>query len=159
MSTHLRRKLRANSTISERAFWRLIHPLRTDGYHFRKQVELGTYYVDFACLHAGLMVEIDGDTHGQAPVRVNDETRDEYLQGRGFQVLRFANADVLNNPEGVYHVVCQALDGRASNRRAGPPPQPSPRGGGCPAGEVGTIEHQARSHTLPLAGRAGEGGP
>ncbi|MEQ9634720.1 MAG: DUF559 domain-containing protein [Devosia marina] len=131
MSKHLRRKLRANPTMAERVFWRAIYALRTNGWHFRKQVEIGPYFVDFACLHAGLVVEIDGDTHGQQVVQLNDATRDQYLADRGFQVLRFSNNDVLTNREGVYDAIVAVLERRSGNHRASPPPQPSPQGGGC----------------------------
>jgi very-short-patch-repair endonuclease len=135
VSRELRRKLRHNPTAAETRFWRLIHPLRTDGWHFRKQVELGSYYVDFACLHAGVIVEIDGNTHGDARVITNDETRDRYFRERGFWVLRFSNDDVLRHGEGVYLALTAALDGRRRNARSNPPPQPSPQGEG--AGRVG----------------------
>lgn len=138
MSKDLRRKLRANSTGPERAFWRLIFPLRSQGWHFRKQVELGSYYVDFACLHAGVIVEIDGDTHGSDQAQRNDATRDAYFTSRGFRLLRFSNEDVLTNPEGVYAALVAALEDRTGNRRANPPPQPSPQGGGCPPMQAGT---------------------
>ncbi len=137
VSKELRRKLRREPSAVERRFWRLIHPLRVNGWHFRKQVELGPYYVDFACLHAGLVIEIDGVSHDSPAARLNDETRDDYLTGRGFYVLRISNADVLQRPEGVYTLVVSTLERRAGNHRAAPPPQPSPQGGGCLAGDRG----------------------
>ena len=142
MSKELRRKLRREPSAVERRFWRLIHPLRVNGWHFRKQVELGPYYVDFACLHACLVIEIDGFSHDNPTARLNDETRDHYLTGRGFHVLRISNADVLKRPEGVYTAVVSALEGRTGNQRAAPPPQPSPQGGGCLGGDRGEGEVQ-----------------
>src|SRR6185312_16429621 len=53
-------KLRARPTASEVRLWRLLYGLRTDGHHFRKQVRIGSYVVDFACLHASLVIEVDG---------------------------------------------------------------------------------------------------
>ncbi len=152
MSRVLRRKLRSEPSPVERRFWRLIYPLRTDGWHFRKQVELGPYYVDFACLHAGVIVEIDGDTHGGTLARRNDAARDAYLVGRGFQVLRFSNQDVMVNPDGVYGALVAALDGRRGNLRAAPPPQPSPQGGGCCSEPVAQSGHDNRSVTLSFTG-------
>ena len=50
---------------------------------------------------------MDGDTH-------DDETRDakrtDYLEQRGYLVIRFTNADVMGNIEGVLLVVSDALD-------------------------------------------------
>jgi very-short-patch-repair endonuclease len=111
--------------------WQLLWPWRTGGFHFRKQVEIGPYYVDFACIHAGLVIEVDGDTHGGDVAQANDRTRDEYLSARGFKVLRFSNDDVLSHKEGVFDVVAAALEHRPTNHRVSPPPQPSPQGGGC----------------------------
>lgn len=139
MSTELRRKLRQNSSPVERRFWRLIYPLRSGGWHFRKQVELGPYYVDFTCLHAGLVVEVDGFSHDTAGAQQNDELRNRYLQERGFSVLRFSNSQVLENPEGVYAAVIAALKSRGAEC-VGPPPQPYPRGGGCQGGGCEDIE-------------------
>lgn len=87
---------------------------------------MGSYYVDFVCVAAGLVIEIDGDTHGTDLALANDALRDNYLRGRGFTVLRFLNKDVLTNAEGVFSVVASHLETRAPS----PPPQPSPRGGG-----------------------------
>jgi very-short-patch-repair endonuclease len=55
--------LRKNPTPAEIRFWQLIGPRRERGYHFHKQVPLGAFVVDFACHHAKVVVEVDGDTH------------------------------------------------------------------------------------------------
>jgi hypothetical protein len=49
MNSTIEKKLHAQSTAPERRLWRLLHPLRTGGYHFRKQEQIGPFYVDFAC--------------------------------------------------------------------------------------------------------------
>ena len=110
MSRDLARKLRRQFSPPEQAFWRITHPLRQAGWNFRRQHFIGAYYVDFACLHAGLIVEIDGDSHCSDLAQTNDATRDDYLRGRGFTVMRFGNRDVLHNPDGVYAVLCLYLD-------------------------------------------------
>ncbi|SFC22850.1 Very-short-patch-repair endonuclease [Devosia psychrophila] len=131
MSIELAKKLRANPTLAERALWQLLWSLRTGGYHFRKQKQIGSYFVDFACIHGQLVIEVDGDTHGGDIALANDRTRDEYLNARGFAVLRFTNDDVLHNPDGVFDTIVAALGSNPSRLRGNPPPQPSPQGGGC----------------------------
>ena len=126
MATDLSRKLRRQATPAERAFWKLTYTWRQAGWHFRRQFHLGAYYVDFVCIAAGLVVEIDGDTHGTDLALANDAVRDDYLRGRGFIVMRFSNQDVLRNPDGVFLLVASHLETRAPI----PPPQPSPQGGG-----------------------------
>lgn len=126
MATDLSRKLRRLATPAELAFWKLTHVWRRQGWHFRRQFQLGSYYVDFVCIAAGLVIEIDGESHGTDLAVSNDALRDDYLSGRGFTVMRFSNRDVLTNAEGVFGVVEAHLRARALL----PPPPPSPRGGG-----------------------------
>jgi very-short-patch-repair endonuclease len=103
-------KLRKNPTPAEVRFWRVIEPLRLGGYHFRKQAPLGPYVADFACHHAKIVIEIDGDSHfaGNGPQR--DAVRTKFLEGEGYRVLRFTNIDVMTNPDGVYDAVLAALE-------------------------------------------------
>jgi very-short-patch-repair endonuclease len=143
MSKELRRKLRAQPTTAERALWQLLWPLRTGGYHFRKQVEIGSYYVDFACLHAQLVIEVDGDSHFADVAQANDRTREQYLATRGFTVLRFTNQQVLRQPEGVFDQIAAAIGYNPEDLLASPPPQPSPQGGGCRIVAAGRPEDQA----------------
>jgi very-short-patch-repair endonuclease len=67
------------------------------GLHFRRQHPIGRYIVDFACLRAKIVVEIDGSQHGEPDAATNDAARTAYLNTHGFRVLRFWNADVLRN--------------------------------------------------------------
>jgi very-short-patch-repair endonuclease len=112
VSTDLERKLRANSTAPERRMWRLLYPLRTGEFHFRKQERIGPFYVDFACHHASLIIEVDGETHYVDGAPERDEKRDAFLRGEGYRVLRFTNDDVMHNADGAFRVVTEALAGR-----------------------------------------------
>jgi very-short-patch-repair endonuclease len=129
LSTELARKLRRKASPPEQAMWRVLHPFRQEGYNFRRQVEIGTYYVDFACHRPALVIEVDGGTHTVEPQQTNDAVRDDYLKGRGYRVLRFWNNDVMGNPEGVYLAIAAEL-ADLSPVAASPTLDPSPRGGG-----------------------------
>ena len=98
-------KLRKTPTAPEVRLWRLIHPFRTGGFHFRKQVPIGRFVVDFACHAEKLVIEVDGDTHFTDAAMRADTQRDAFLRGEGYRVLRFTNVDVMDNPEGVYHQI------------------------------------------------------
>jgi very-short-patch-repair endonuclease len=119
MSVQRAKELRLNSSAAERRMWRLLHVFRTDGFHFRKQVPIGPYYADIACHHARIVIEVDGDTHGTAAAARHDARRDAFLRRQGYVILRFANSDVLHNPDGVFQVVAGVLAGRPMNKRAG----------------------------------------
>jgi very-short-patch-repair endonuclease len=85
-------------TDAERRLWARLRDHRLDGWSFRRQHPIPPYIADFACLEAGIVVEIDG---GQHAASARDKVRDDYLMGRGWRVLRFWNNDVLANTEGV----------------------------------------------------------
>jgi len=109
--------------------WRILHPFRQAEFHFRRQVQIGSYYVDYACFDPSIVIEVDGDTHGTDLARLNDATRDDYLGSRGFRVLRFWNNDVMGNSDGV-HALIEAALAEISSPVSPPTPDPSPQGGG-----------------------------
>lgn len=116
MSTQAK-TLRKNPTPAEAAMWRLLFPFRTGSFHFRKQAPIGPYCVDFACHHARLVIEVDGDTHATAQGIRSDARRDTFLVAEGYRVLRFTNADVLGNPEGVLAKIASELATAQPNHR------------------------------------------
>ena len=151
-------KLRSNSTVAERRMWRLLWTFRTNGYHFRKQEQIGPYFADIACHHAKVVIEVDGHTHGTEAELEHDRRRDAFLRGEGYTVLRFSNHDVLTNPEGVFDVVAAALDGRPKNLRSRRPlPNPPHNGEGASTARSTHAETSAPWNTLPLVGWDGEG--
>jgi very-short-patch-repair endonuclease len=109
---------------AERRLWYHLRAHRFAGHKFKRQVPIGAYVVDFACLNRKLIVEVDG---GQHAVSVRDKKRDAWLKARGFEVMRFLNNDVLKNTNGVLELIVKALDERPSPGALRAPP--SPRGG------------------------------
>ncbi len=97
-------ELRKNMTKEERRLW--YEYLRSYPCQFRRQVTCGKYILDFYCAAAKLAVELDGSQHYLPKGQAYDMRRTDYLQSQGIQVLRFSNADVVQNLSGV----CQAID-------------------------------------------------
>jgi len=106
------RKLRKNMTDAERKLWHFLRSRRLAGLKFRRQVPIGPYIVDFACLEKKVIVEIDGGEHNFPDHRRYDAQRDAYLEGQGFRVLRFWNNQVLSDIEAVLTVILQACQAR-----------------------------------------------
>ena len=166
----LARTLRANSSQLERRTWRLLHTFRTGGYHFRKQSPIGPYVADFACHHAKLVIEMDGETHFTDDGLRHDACCDAFLRSQGYTVLRFTNHEVATNPDGVFEVIAAALADRPLSPRAGHPlPNPPHKGeGAAPSGDaapephlqpdVASISPQPPEDTSPLVGEVGRGG-
>lgn len=109
--------------------WSILKPFRAKGWHFRRQAPVGPYYADFACLHANLVIEVDGESHNFT--FLTDADRDEYMRSRGINVVRVTNDDVLRNPDGVYWHIAGVLDAATATTNT-PTPAPSPQGGGEP---------------------------
>jgi very-short-patch-repair endonuclease len=102
------RKLRRNMTEAERKLWRLLRGNRL-GVHFRRQVPLGPYVLDFLCLPAKLVVELDGSQHYHKTGLAFDSKRDAYLQAKGLKVLRFNNTEFFTNPSGVMQSIYEHI--------------------------------------------------
>lgn len=80
------RKLRRNGTDAERALWFHLRDRRLGGLKFRRQHPIGPYTVDFACVEARLIVELDGGQHLEACSR--DAVRTAFLEAQGWRVIR-----------------------------------------------------------------------
>ena len=74
---------------------------------FTRQKPLDAYIVDFYSAELMLAIEIDGDTH--ANQEQYDKHRTENLNKYGIEVIRYTNAEVLNNLEGVYQNLCERI--------------------------------------------------
>jgi very-short-patch-repair endonuclease len=118
-------------TPQEARLWLRLRALRPQGFHFRRQVPIARFIVDFACLKAGLVVEIDGGQHGQAAHLERDRLRDLALATAGFEVLRFWNAEVNSDLDAVVETIFARFSERAALRPT--PPRPSPEGSECAA--------------------------
>ena len=96
-------------TESERKLWKALRLRLVEGHRFRRQVPLGPYIVDFCCLPLGLVIEADGSQHAGSK---SDEQRDAWLSEQGYRVLRFWNADIQRNFEGVMETIMRATADR-----------------------------------------------
>ena len=99
------RALRKNATDAERKLWSIVRRRQLNGFKFRKQVEIDGYIVDFLCAEQRLIIEVDGGQHSPA----RDARRTAFLQSQGFRLIRFWNNDVLQNPDGVWTIIEEAL--------------------------------------------------
>ena len=73
------KQLRKGMTDAERRLWQYLRAGRLEGMKFRRQHPVPPYIVDFCCVEAGLVVELDGSQHSPAA----DAARTRYLQSQG----------------------------------------------------------------------------
>ena len=101
------RKLRRTSTDVERKLWHRIRDKQLADFRFRRQRPIGKYIVDFICVEAKLVVELDGGQHA-ADVEY-DAKRTAFLATLVYRVLRFWNNEVIENMDGVLERLREAL--------------------------------------------------
>jgi very-short-patch-repair endonuclease len=150
------RRLRLNQTDAEARLWRKLRHWPMEGTHFRRQVPIGPYIADFACMAAHLIIEVDGSQHGEGENVIRDQVRTRWLEAAGYRVIRFWNNDLVNNMDGVLEAIYAAVHGSTI---ADPTPfkhkrwwRPSPRRAPHPGAREG-----ARADP-PLAGEGGHHG-
>ena len=110
--------LRNQATPAERTLWKYLNKSQVGGFKFSRQMPVGPYFVDFLCRKLKLVIEIDGHSHDMQQDRDLKRTRD--MEEHGYRVIRFANADVMSNVEGVVAEIARVVSGM-------PTPNPSRR--------------------------------
>jgi len=101
------KQLHRNMTPAEVKLWARLRAHRLEGVHFRNQHAIGNYIVDFCAPRKKLIIELDGSQHRE--LEEYDKERTEYLESKGYQVLRFWNNDVIIDIESVIRAIIFAM--------------------------------------------------
>jgi very-short-patch-repair endonuclease len=88
----LSRALRRTMTPAEATLWEQLRGRRLAGLKFRRQHPIGTFVVDFYCVEAGLVVEVDGPIHDYT--RDEDRRREDFLREQNVRILRLTNDEI-----------------------------------------------------------------
>jgi very-short-patch-repair endonuclease len=108
LQTHAR-ELRHAMTPAERKLWQRLRDRQILGAYFRAQHPVDRFILDFVCIKARLVIEVDGDSH--AAQSDYDAERTNWLAAQHYyQVLRFTNGDITHNLESVLEAIRLALD-------------------------------------------------
>ena len=97
--SNISRMLRRNMTKEEKHLW--YDFLKKLPLTVHRQMTMDNYIVDFYIPCVKLVIEVDGDQHYSDTGREEDALRDEHFARSGNMVLRFTNADVNSNFDGV----------------------------------------------------------
>ena len=119
-----RKELRNNSTLEEILLWTKLKDSQI-GFKFRRQHSIGGYIADFYCPKKKLIVELDGSQHFKKEDKEYDKIRSNYFAGLDIKVLRFTNAEINTNLDGVVQKIVSELSSTP------------PCGGGVPKGRGG----------------------
>ncbi|WP_126173271.1 endonuclease domain-containing protein [Altericroceibacterium xinjiangense] len=99
------RDQRRNPTEAQKALWERLKDKQC-GFTFNREVVMGSAVVDFACRTRWLVVEV-GDTEG--PSATIAELSDRKLREVGVRVMRFAEADALENTDRIVKAIKDEL--------------------------------------------------
>jgi len=104
--------LRNNMTLAENKLWEKLNKKQLPGFKFRRQHPIGTFIADFYCHALKLVIEIDGEYQ-------EDEAQTDYDNGRtyeinklGITVIRFKNAEIMTNINGVLNRISEMAQER-----------------------------------------------
>ena len=107
-------ELRSTMTTAEEILWNVLR-INNRKLKFRRQHPVGNYVVDFYCHRIKLIIELDGAIHEVEEVKRHDTNRERHLKEFGLRVLRFKNADVLNDTNGVLRTIEHAIEELSSS--------------------------------------------
>lgn len=77
------------------------------GVRFRRQVPIGPYIADFACVWLKIVVEVDGSQHAESPY---DIKRDAFMGDQGWTVLRFWAWDVIRDVDMCTEMIASVIE-------------------------------------------------
>jgi very-short-patch-repair endonuclease len=112
------RQLRRDATEPEKRLWWKLREVKPLGYHFRRQSPFGNYTLDFVEHDAKLVIELDGEQHGEAAHREHDEKRDAVLASQGYLTLRFWNSEINDYLDETVDRILRELQQRSPTRSA-----------------------------------------
>jgi very-short-patch-repair endonuclease len=105
------KQLRGQMTESEKILWKKLRANRFCNAHFRRQTVIRGFVVDFFCVDAGLIIELDGSVHEKQ--EEYDKEREEVLAGLGLRVIRFTNEQIKFELQKALDTIADKLDNRS----------------------------------------------
>ena len=104
------KKMRNQPTEAEKMLWNILANKGLEGYKFRRQHIIGQYIVDFICLEKRLIIEVDGSVHNVQEQIEHDQLRTEWLESKGFKIVRFTNKQVLLDSLNTIEIIRKELN-------------------------------------------------
>jgi very-short-patch-repair endonuclease len=110
--TLLSRQLKQQASKTEKKLWPHLRSGKM-GAPFRRQYSISKYFTDYSCVPLKLIVEVDGPMHDA----VRDSIRDDRVERRGFDVLRFSVQEIDGNLGGVVSTIYDAVQMKLMERQ------------------------------------------
>lgn len=100
--------MRRSPSEGSHALWAILRRDRV-GEHFRREHQMGSFYLDFYCARLQLAIEVDGEPHFTEEGRAYDALRTRALGRLGVRVIRFENRTVVSNPLLTEHEILRII--------------------------------------------------
>ncbi len=121
------RELRKCLTDAEKLLWKLLRNRRLNHWKFRRQHPLSAGFIlDFYCAETRVAIELDGSYHKDQEKKILDKNRTAEIEKYGIRVIRFWNAEVLDETESVIRRIVEFSSSPPALRAT---PSPTWRGG------------------------------
>lgn len=108
----LRGHLRNNMPRTEVMLWSRLKGKQLLGYKIRRQYGVGNYVIDFYCPKLKLGIEIDGESHFTPEGLKHDRIRNNYITGKGIELLRVTTTEIYDNMDGVLEYIAREFQKR-----------------------------------------------
>lgn len=103
------RENRRNATEAESVLWDCLRNENLNTKVLRQHI-IGDYIVDFLLPYYNLVIEVDGGYHAERIQQEDDNIRSEYLNSKGYYVIRFKNEQVLMDVDSVFERIYQHIN-------------------------------------------------
>ena len=100
--------MRNNPTEAETFLWKQLKAQGL-GVAFKRQCIILDFIADFYSPLANLIIEVDGEYHQAEEQQQLDKEREERLQAKGYNILRFTNEQVLFDTDKVLKDITEFL--------------------------------------------------
>ena len=113
----LAKELRKTETLAEKILWSHLSKNQIMGLQFRRQHPIDRFIADFYCAKIKLVIEADGSIHELPENKDYDIGRSEILNDFGITVIRFNNAQIISDIDGVVKEIKEAANNLIQKRK------------------------------------------
>jgi len=105
-------------TQAEIILWKYLSNRGICGFKFRRQYPIDRFVLDFYCPEKRLAIEIDGGIHNN--LKEYDQIRQETIESKGIEFLRFKNSEVIDDIFSVLKAIKKRLSLLHEVEKGGP---------------------------------------
>lgn len=110
----IRRRLRRDSTYTEKLIWQRVRNSQIAGVRFKRQYGIDNFVLDFYAPEVRLAIELDGASHDEEGASARDAFRQRIIEGYNITFLRFTDTQVTTNIDKVLEEIKRVVQEKLS---------------------------------------------